>query len=432
MSHICVVTETYPPEVNGVAFTLARLVDGLRNRSHRVSVVRPRQPAVDGPGRADDEEVTLVPGVPVPGYPGVRVGWPVGAMLCDHWTERRPDVVYTATEGPLGWSALRTARRLGIPVVSGFHTNFHGYARHYGAGWLWPLVFRYLRLFHNRTLGTLVASTELRNQLRAAGFENLSVLGRGVDARLFTPQRRSAALRAAWGAAEGDQVVLHVGRLAPEKNVPLAIAASREMRRASRAVRCVIVGDGPLRAALQAAHPDVHFCGVQTGEPLGAHYASADVFLFPSETETFGNVTLEAMASGLAVVAYDYAAAHAHIRHGDTGVLVPYGDSPAFIAAAVALARAPRVGREMGARARAYAAELDWASVVERFERLLTSAKEKRDVGLRRGMGVVGGHSRPVRGGGSLAESGHGRLDPAGQSVHARPVPRPVALGESP
>jgi glycosyltransferase involved in cell wall biosynthesis len=432
MSHICVVTETYPPEINGVALTLAHLVDGLRDRGHRVAVVRPRQSAVDGPGRGDDGDLTLVPGVPVPGYPGVRVGWPAGAVLRGRWTECRPDVVYTATEGPLGWSALRTARRLEIPVLSGFHTNFHDYARHYGIGWLWPLGFRYLRRFHNRTLGTLVASTELSSRLRAVGFENLSVLGRGVDAGVFTPRRRSAALRAAWGAAEGDLVVLHVGRVAPEKNVPLAIAAYREMQRASRSVRCVIVGDGPLRGALQASHPDLRFCGVQIGESLAAHYASADVFLFPSETETFGNVTLEAMASGLAVVAYDYAAAHAHIRHGDTGVLVPYGDHRAFIEAAVALARSPRVGREMGARARAYAAGLDWPSVVERFERLLTSAKEKRDVGIRRGMGVVGGHSRPVRGGGRLAESGHGHLDTAGPSVHARPVPRPVALGESP
>ncbi len=431
MSHICVVTETYPPEINGVALTLARLVDGLRSRGHLVSLFRPRQPA-DGPGRDDDGEVTLVAAGPIPGYPGVRFGWPARVMVRDRWTERRPDVVYVATEGPLGWSAVRAARQLGIPVFSGFHTDFPRYVGHYGAGWLRPLVRFYLRRFHNRTLGTVVASPQLRGHLHAAGFANLSVLGRGVDASVFTPQRRSAALRALWGAADGDLVVLHVGRVAPEKNVPLAIEAYRSMQRASRAVGCVIVGDGPLRATLQARHPDVRFCGVQTGEPLAAHYASADVFLFPSETETFGNVTLEAMASGLAVVAYDYAAAHAHIRHGDTGVLVPYGDGRAFIEAAVALARSALVGRAMGARARAYAAGLDWPSVVERFERLLTSAKEKRDVGIRRGMGVVGGRPRPVRGGGGLAESGHGRLDLAGPSLHARPVPRPVALGESP
>jgi glycosyltransferase involved in cell wall biosynthesis len=423
VSHICVVTETYPPEINGVAFTVARLVDGLRARGHVVSLVRPLQPLVDGPD--PDRDVTVVPSVSVPGYRGVRVGWPAGRTLRERWRERPPHVVYVATEGPLGWSAVGTARRMGIPVFSGFHTNFHGYARHYGAGWLWRLTLCYLRRFHNRTRGTLVASTELRGQLRAAGFENLSVLGRGVDAALFTPRRRSASLRAAWGAAPGDLVVLYVGRVAPEKNVPLAIQAYRGMQRIGASVRCVVVGDGPLRAALEAGHSDVRFCGVQTGEALAAHYASADVFLFPSETETFGNVTLEAMASGLAVVAYDYAAAREHITHGDTGLRVPTGDMRAFIEAAVTLARSPQFGRAMGERARTYAAGLDWASVVERFERLLIGAKEKRDVGMR-------SDPRPDRGGVGLAESGQSHVDPAGPSPHARSVPGSVALGESP
>jgi glycosyltransferase involved in cell wall biosynthesis len=430
VKHICIVTETYPPEINGVAFTLARLVDGLRARGHVVSVVRPRQPAVDGVRRRADVGLALVPGLPVPGYRQVRLGWPAGRVLRDRWTERRPDVVYVATEGPLGWSALRIARRLAIPLFSGFHTNFHGYARHYGAGWLWPLVLRYLRRFHNRTLGTLVPSPGLRRQLHAAGFTNLSVLARGVDSRLFTPRRRSEALRQAWGAAAGDLVVLYVGRLAPEKNVPLVIEAYRAMQRVSGSLRCVIVGDGPSRAALEAAHPDLRFCGVQTGEHLAAHYASADVFLFPSETETFGNVTLEAMASGLAVVAYDYAAAHMHIRHGERGVLVPYGDVGAFIEAAVALARSPQVGRETGARARVYAAGVDWSTIVERFEKLLT--KESGDVGIRRGMDVVGRRPRSLRRGPGRTQDGHDRLDAASPSVHAAPLPVPVALGESP
>ncbi len=278
-----------------------------------------------------------------------------------------------ATEGPLGWSAVSIARRLGIPAFSGFHTNFPGYARHYRAGWLRPVVFRYLRTFHNRTAGTFVASVDLGDRLRAAGFENLALLGRGVDSELFTPERRSAALRRSWGLGEDDLAVLYVGRVAAEKNIGLAVDAYRAMQRSSGSPRFVIVGDGPLRGALQRAHPDLVFCGMRTGTQLATCYASADVFLFPSETETFGNVTLEAMASGLVVVAYDYAAAGMHITHGETGVLARCGASAAFMEGAATLARSPRSLERMRREARLHAISVDWQRVVSRFETLLTS-----------------------------------------------------------
>ena len=314
--------------------------------------------------------MTLVPGVALPGYPQVRSGLPAARLLRRCWSLARPDVVYVATEGPLGWSAVRIARELGIPVVSGFHTNFHVYARHHRAGCLSPVVLRYLRRFHNRTSGTLVPTADLRAQLAVLGFENLSLLGRGVDGTLFDPARRSASLRAAWGAGDGDLVALYVGRVAPEKNVSLAVGAYHAMRRVSPSARLVVVGDGPLRSALAAAHPDVLFPGAETGERLATHYASADIFLFPSETETFGNVTLEALASGLAVVAYDYAAAHLYITSGESGVLVPLGDSQGFIGAAVGLARSPRQIEAMRREARARALSASWPSVVARFESL--------------------------------------------------------------
>jgi len=366
--HVCVVTETYAPEINGVARTLGHLVEGLRARGHVVSVVRPRQRAADGAAGSHDPALTLVRGFPLPGYAALRFGLPAGARLRARWSSRRPDVVYVATEGPLGWSAVRTARRLGIPVLGGFHTNFHGYARHYRAGWLREGIARYLRRFHNRTDGTVVPTDELRDHLRSAGFRNLTVLGRGVDGRLFTPARRSAALRRAWGASESDLVVLSVGRIAPEKNVELAVHAYHAMRRIAASTRFVVVGDGPSRPALQEALPGVSFRGEMTGEALAEHYASADVFLFPSETETFGNVTLEAMASGLVVVAYDYAAARAHIEPGHSGVLVPYGDARAFVDAAVALARSPERRLAIRARVRETVAHLHWDHVVARFD----------------------------------------------------------------
>src|SRR5262249_15493122 len=155
---------------------------------------------------------------------------------------------------------------------------------------------------------------------------------------LFTPQRRSTRLRHMWHASDNDLVLLYVGRVAREKNLHLAIEVYHAMKQLSRGVKFVIVGDGPLQAALQRRRTDLIFCGVQTGERLAEHYASADIFLFPSKTETFGNVTLEAMASGLAVIAYNYAAARMHIADGESGVLVPYGDARAFVNKTVELA----------------------------------------------------------------------------------------------
>ncbi|HXJ79621.1 MAG TPA: glycosyltransferase family 1 protein [Candidatus Methylomirabilis sp.] len=377
---ICVVTETYPPEVNGVALTLARLVEGLRRLGHMVSVVCPHQRAVGvgSLGGIAGREVTRVRGIALPWYPEVRAGLPAGGTLRDLWARQRPDVVYVATEGPLGWSALCAARRLGVPVWSGFHTRFDDYVRHYGGRRLAPAVFRYLRWFHNRTRGTLIADPALRDELVAGGFENVKILGRGVDSEQFDPSRRSAGLRAAWSVKDGDLVALHVGRVAPEKNIPLAIDAYRAMARVQEKIRLVIVGDGPLRSHLQRAHPDVLFCGMQTGGWLAAHYASADVFLFPSETETFGNVTLEAMSSGLAVVAYDYAAAGAHILDGVSGVLAPRGDSVAFVERARALAQWPARLPRLRRAAREHAVTVGWRHVVEAFEGFLTETRSER------------------------------------------------------
>jgi len=372
--HICVVSETYAPEVNGVALTLARFVHGLRGRGHTVSVVRPRQQSEYRPRLLTDSQVMLVRGLPLPGYQGLQFGLPAGKALQRSWTHNRPDVVYVATEGPLGWSAVVTAQRFGIPVLSGFHTNFHSYSRHYHAGFLQPVILRYLRAFHNRTNGTLVPSHDLRDRLHELGFHDVNILGRGVDTALFNPARRSKEVRRQWGASSQDAVALYVGRVAAEKNLQVAVAAYRAMKQHDERVKFVIVGDGPLRTTLQHDHPDIIFPGLLTGEQLATQYASADVFLFPSETETFGNVTLEAMASGLAVIAYDYAAAKMHIGHGDTGVLVPFGDRQGFIESATELIRAPRLLQQMRQEARTYATSMGWGRVIERFETLLLNA----------------------------------------------------------
>jgi len=256
-------------------------------------------------------------------------------------------------------------------VVSGFHSQFHHFSRFYHLGLLRAPVFRYLRGLHNRTRCTLVPTPALRAELEADGFRNVRVVARGVDCRLFGPHRRDPELRRTWGVTAADPVVLYVGRIAPEKDPELAVAAFRAVRTVTPGARLVLVGDGPSRKSLERAHPDAVFCGVKRGEALAAHYASGDLLLFPSQTETFGNVTLEALASGLGVVAYDHAAAHTLIAHGRNGMKAPPGDRDGFVRAARDLAGSPALLADVRQAARTTAEAMDWDRVVAAFEDLL-------------------------------------------------------------
>jgi glycosyltransferase involved in cell wall biosynthesis len=367
---IDIVSETAPPELNGVAMTVGRLVDGMRARGHRVTVVRPRPDAAKAAG----VDFT-VRGLPLPGYPEVRFGLPAGARLRRRWRTQRPDVVHVVTEGPLGWSAVRAACALGIPVTSGFHTNFDRYSTHYGLGWLRPLISAYLRGLHRRTAATLVPTAALAAELAGEGVPGVRVVGRGVDTALFDPALRSAVLRRSWGAGDADLVCLYAGRLAPEKNLDLVARGFEAVRAGSPTARLVWVGDGPSRARLAAAPLPQHFAGWRRGADLAAHYASADLFLFPSLTETYGNVVSEAMASGLPVVAYRSAAAAELIVDGVNGVSVPAGDDRAYVAAVRQLGAASAGWRRrVGDAARDSMLARSWDAVVAAFERALCEA----------------------------------------------------------
>jgi glycosyltransferase involved in cell wall biosynthesis len=366
---IAVVTETYPPEINGVANTMQQLVAGLSARGHHLVLVRPRQ-TIDR-GRRPPRGHFLVPGLPIPGYRGLRFGLPVYWRLRHLWLRLRPNVLYVATQGPLGHAALNAAQRASIPVITGFHTQFHQYSQHYGLGLLTRPIENSLKSFHNRSDATLVPTAALRRQLQDAGFRNLHVFSRGVDTALFAPTRRDEALRRVWGCGPDDMVALYVGRIAAEKNIHLALETMDVLTARVPRLRCVLVGDGPERSRLARNHPNCRFVGAKVGQALASHYASGDLFLFPSLTETFGNVVTEAMASGLAVVAFDYAAAHEHISHGVNGILVPFGDTSGFVAATHSLANTPQRLREMGAAARRTAEALSWTKVIAGVEERL-------------------------------------------------------------
>jgi glycosyltransferase involved in cell wall biosynthesis len=362
--HVAVVSETYPPEINGVAMTTGRNVHGLLREGHSVELIRPRQHPNDIAATAAGFDEWLVPGLAIPRYDMLRMGLPAKQSLLRRWSQRRPDIVHVVTEGPLGWSALAAARSLYLPVSSGFHTNFHSYSRHYGIGWLKGPITAYLREFHNRTDATMVPTADMAGELAHAGYRNLRVVGRGVDTQLFSPTRRSAELRRSWGLGADDLAIIGVGRLAAEKNLRLTIATYLAIREQVPNARLVLVGDGPERKRIAAACPECIFAGMRTGEDLATHYASGDLFLFPSLTETWGNVTTEALASGLAVVAFDYAAARVLIEDGRNGLVVAHGDPVAFIEAAKRIAGDPQLRAALRLHAREGVARMGWGSVV--------------------------------------------------------------------
>lgn len=366
-----IVTETYPPEVNGVALTVQGLEMGLREAGHQVDLVRPRQG-----DEADDGAALLVSGAGLPRYPGLRFGLPAPKRLARQWQQHRPDAIYIATEGPLGWSALRTARRLGIPIATGFHTRFDEYLPDYGVAWLQAAAMRWMRRFHNQADATLVPTQELQQFLAGQGFERVRLLARAVDSTQFDPQRRDPALREEWGIDGSGFAAIYVGRIAPEKNLGLAVKAFRKLQQVRPKARFVFVGDGPSREKLAHENPDFIFCGVQRGEALARHFASGDLFLFASRSETFGNVTLEAMASGVATVAFDYGAAREYLRNDESGMAV--NDDEQFQAAAVRLAGDDALRQRLGGNAAAAMKRLHPQQVVAEFDALLAELAHAR------------------------------------------------------
>ncbi|MEM7789986.1 MAG: glycosyltransferase family 1 protein [Verrucomicrobiota bacterium] len=374
---IALITETFPPEVNGVAMTNQRLVRGLIERGHKLFLVKPRR----SDSRASDHEnleICEVFGVPIPNYAGLKFGLPGPGTLRDYFQTVCPDVVHVATEGPLGFSALKAARRLQIPVTSTFHTNFQDYCADYGAAFLKKRVLDYLRWFHNQCELTTVPDPDLLKQLETAGINNLKVLGRGADTRLFSPTKRSAKLRATWGAPDyATPVAVYVGRAAAEKDIPLALEAWLGARKAIPNLKMVVVGDGPVRKKLEKEWPEVYFAGMRYDEDLAAHYASADIFIFGSTSETFGNVVIEAMSSGLAVLTYDYAAGRQFIRDGVNGFLAPYGDREAFCRVATHIAGNFPSLQKIRLAARATAETYPWSGTIDRFSSMLQSAVNK-------------------------------------------------------
>jgi glycosyltransferase involved in cell wall biosynthesis len=359
---LTLVTETFAPQVNGVSRTLGQLVRHMIEAGDVVQVVHPYYGHT-----TDSADHLTVRSVSLPWYKDVRLPMPPFRSVMRRIDSFRPDLVHIATEATLGLAALLHARRRGLPVVSSFHTNWDHYSDHYRISFARGLIWRYLRWFHHGTKETYVPSRPTISDLEARGFRDLVLWPRGVDGRLFRPDRECReAIREALGFEKDDVVIGHVSRLAAEKNVGYLADALAIVAAARPSVRLLLVGDGPERAGLERRMgPAARFVGYRSGDDLADHYAAADVFAFASLTETFGNVVLEAMASGLPVVAVRAGGVGDIVRQGGTGLLVEPGEPPArFADALFRLVDDAALRRDLALSARAYAIDQTWEAIM--------------------------------------------------------------------
>lgn len=302
LERLALFTDTWTPQVNGVARTLDRLVTECEARGIETLVVTVDEADAVPPL----PHVERWPARPFWAYPQLRMTTPSPSRAREVLARFRPTLVHVATPFGVGLSARQAARALNVPLVSSYHTHFTAYLQHYGLQGLDAVSWPFLRWFHNGGRRTFAPTRDVATQLEAQGFEGVRVWGRGVDTARFAPRHRSAAFREAIGCTPETCLVTYVGRLAPEKGIDVAMRAMTQLLRAEPGrLRFALVGDGPAEERLRALAPEgTVFLGRLEGQALAEAYASADVFLFPSTTETFGNVVLEAMASGVAVVSH--------------------------------------------------------------------------------------------------------------------------------
>ncbi|GGS98358.1 glycosyltransferase family 4 protein [Streptomyces cinerochromogenes] len=352
---VVIVTESFPPDVNGVAHCALQTARHLVDRGHHPLVVAPAPAPGTGPDTDAPCPVVRIPSLPLPGYPQVRVALPsrrLAAALVSH----RPDVVHLASPFVLGVRGMAAAARLGIPAVAVYQTDLAGYARTYmGAGE--AAAWRRIRTVHAAADRTLAPSNAARSDLEEHGVPRVRLWPRGVDTVRFRPDHRDEALRREL-APNGELIVGYVGRLAPEKHVELLAEVC-----GLAGVRLVVVGDGPSRAPLAEALPGAVFLGRRTGGELARIFASLDLFVHTGPFETFCQTVQEAMASGVPVVAPAAGGPLDLVDHGRTGLLVPPRDATAVQEAVRALAADPARRAAYGAAARATVEDRTWAAV---------------------------------------------------------------------
>lgn len=364
---VAVFSEVYWPMVSGVSHTLQRLQAALGERGHEIRVYSATYPLP--PGTADRPEVHRSPSRPLFLSPEVQWAFPRLPEVTRDLEGFGPDLVHLATEFTMGLAGLRAAQRLGVPIIASAHTDYERYAGRYGLDWAAFPGWTYLRWFYAQAKLVLCPSCSYEVHLHQRGVRHTGLWTRGVDTRQFDPALRSEEFRARFGLGVTDQLVLYVGRLAPEKGIERLLAAWATLGEQRGKRRLVFVGSGVMGETIRRrALPGVHLTGPLTGRELGVAYASGDIFVLPSSTETFGNVLLEGMASGLACLALRAGGVTEFARDWENALLVD-PERPRELGDALALLLTDPVLRaRLGQGARETALDRGWGPV---FDRLL-------------------------------------------------------------
>lgn len=367
-------SDTFLPQINGVSNTLSYLKRYLdkHNIEHQFHV-----PDYEDAVLNADPNVFCSKGIPLPIYSDCRLSLPWLPSMNSALDAFQPDFIHLATEFGIGICGRSYARAKQIPIVSSYHTNIDHYIHYYPS--LSPFksgVDDYFKWFHRRSRRIFVPTEETRQHLQSAGYDNLSIWSRGIDTELFSPSKESQAFRSQFGL-QNQTIVLYVGRVAAEKDIDMLPAAMRLLKERVDNVTLVVTGDGPSMPQIRAEAPEGSvFTGFLRGEALAQAYASSDLFFTPSSTETFGNVALEAMASGLPVVAADAGGFRNIIQHGVNGLLSAPRDAAGFARAMEFLVRQPERSRQIALRALDYAQERSWDTI---FDQLISDYEQAMD-----------------------------------------------------
>jgi phosphatidylinositol alpha 1,6-mannosyltransferase len=360
---VALVTSSYNFIADGVALTLNRLVGYLEKHGVEVLVFAP---VAQRPAFAHQGRLVAVPSLPLPGRPEYRLALGMAGHVKRQLLDFQPDIIHLAVPDLLGHAALAVAKAHGIPAVASYHTRYETYLRHYW--YLAPLeglLKRVLCRFYGQAREVYVPSESVREALLADGLkDNFKPWPRGIDTERFTPDKHSLAWRTERGIGADELVVLHVSRLVREKRLDTLTRALQKIRAPHRVV---IVGEGPDRDYVQRELPGAIFTGFLDGEALATAYASSDIFVFPSDSESFGNVTLEAMASGLPSVCADATGSRSLVVAGETGFLAPADDADGFARHITALAQDGALRRRMGEAARVRALRFSWEETLARM-----------------------------------------------------------------
>ena len=365
-------TESLPPQTDGVARTLVNLIRTLESQQVDFRFISPFKPDNSFPW---SEKVYKVISVPFILYRDYRLSLPVldRLELEDVLDSFAPDIIHTVSPTALGIMGLNYAISNNIPAVSSYHTHFVSYFKYYGLSLVENVGWNYLRWFYNQFNRIYAPSKSAADELREKGIENIDLWQRGIDITKFSPEYRSEALRHSFGISKDDCILLFVGRLVKEKDLDDLVAMDKILKKMNLHYRLVLVGDGPMREELEEELPEAHFTGYLHNEDLSQLFASSDIFVFPSTTETFGNVILEAYASGVPVVTVDKGGVADLIKHGETGFVAKSNDPADFARYVQAMITHPEMRKSLGIQAKEYSKEFNWEHI---NTRLISSYQE--------------------------------------------------------